>query len=411
MPLETQIIIIIVLLVLSAFFAGSEAALLSLSRFRVRYMVEKKRFGAIYIKKLKDNPETLLSTILIGNNVVNVAAAAMATSIAITILQNNAVGIATGVMTFLLLIFGEITPKTLATRNNEAFSLFAARIIWYMSIVLYPVIKLLDFFLKALNKLIGSKKTHILSEEELKTIVKTSEEEGSIKEIEKKMIEKIFDFDNTTVGDVMTDKKRMVLVNSELAIKDVLKLPMAKMYSRLPVYTKRRENIVGILNLKDTLKYLKSKKLDVKVGDIMREPFFVFKNKKIDSMLHMFQKRKEHMAIVADEKGFIVGLVTIENILEEIVGEIIDESDRINPNVFQIEKNQWVVKGITEIDELNKKTGIPIKAKDYDNLDSFILKSLKRAPQVGEEISHDNFKVVMEDVQGRKVLKARIVKE
>jgi len=146
MPLETQILLIIVLLILSAFFAASESALLSLSRFKVRFMVEKQRFGAVYVKKLKDHPERLLSTILIGNNLVNIAAAAIATSMAISIFENNAIGIATGVMTFLILVFGEITPKTLAIRNNEKFSLFSARIIWWLSIILYPIIKILDFF-------------------------------------------------------------------------------------------------------------------------------------------------------------------------------------------------------------------------------------------------------------------------
>lgn len=410
MPITTQIIIIIILLIFSAFFSASESALLSLSRFKVRYMVDKKRFGAIYVKELKDDPERLLTTILIGNNIANVAAAALGTSIAISIFQSEAIGIATGVMTFLILVFGEITPKTLATRNNESFSLFAAPIIWWLSIAINPIVKLLEYFLKALHKLIGTKKIPIITKEELKSIVKASEEEGSIKELEKKMIQRIFDFENTNVSDVMTRKKFMVCVSSDMHIKDVLQLPTAKMYSRFPVYEKNKENIMGILYLKDTLKYVKDGRLDATVKEIMRKPFFVFEHKKMDTILKLFQNRKEHMAIVIDDKARVVGLVTIENILEEVVGEIIDESDKINPSIMQVSKNEWIAKGTTEIEEVNAKTGLVIKKSDYVALDSFILAELGRTPKVNDVVNYQNFKIIMEDVQGKKVLNARIVK-
>lgn len=403
-------ILFFIMIVLSAFFAMSETALVSISKFKVRHWVEKKKFGSVYVKKLKDNPEVLLSTILVGNNLVNTAAAAIATSIAIEIFHENAIGIATGVATFFILIFGDITPKSIGANNNELLAPIVAPVIWNLNIALYPVIKIFDYFLKALNKLIGTKKIPIITKEELKSIVKASEEEGSIKEIEKKMIHRIFDFENTTVSDIMTRKKSIVSVSSDMPAKSVLELPTAKMYSRLPVYEKNKENIVGILYLKDMLKFVKDGKLDVTAKQIMRKPFFVFENKKIDKLLHLFQSRKEHMAIVIDEKGHVVGLVTIENILEEIVGEIIDESDKINPSISQISKNEWVVKGSTEIEEINLKTGISIKASDYVDLDSFILATLGRAPKLNEEISYRNFKLKMEDVQGKKVLSVRIIK-
>lgn len=407
---ETQIIIIILLIILSAFFSASESALLSLSRFKVHYMVEKKRLGADYIKKLKDDPERLLSTILIGNNIVTIAASVIATSVAINIFKNNAIGIVTGVMAFLILVFGEITPKTLATRHNESFSLFAAPIIWWSSIAINPVIKLLEYFLNAINKLIGAKEIPIITKDEIKSIVKASEEEGVIKEIEQKLFQRIFNFENITLSDVMTGKKYMVLVSAEMQIKDVLQIPMLKMYSRFPVYEKNRDNIIGILYLKDMLKFVKDSKFDVNIKQIMRKPFFVFASKKIDKMLHLFQKRKQHMAIVIDEKANVVGLVTIENILEEIVGEIIDETDKLNPAVMHISKHEWVVKGSAEIEELNSKTGISIKEADYVDLDSFILSTLGRAPNLEDKITHNNYRIQMEDIQGKKVLKARMVK-
>ena len=410
MIIQTQIFIILILIVISAFFSASESALLSLSRFKVHYLAEKKKFGAEYVKKLKDNPERLLSTILIGSNIVTVAVSAMGTSIAISVSKNNAVAIATGVMTFLVLVFGDIIPKSIATRNNEAFSLFAAPIVWGLSIAINPIVIILDYFLKAINKLIGIKKLPIITKEEIKIIVKASEEEGIIKEIEKKMMQRIFDFENTTVSDVMTPKKSMILVSSEMQIKDVLGLPTVKMYSRFPVYEKSKENIVGIVYLKDLLRFIKDGKFDVNVKQIMRKPFFVFANKKIDKMLHLFQNRKQHMAIVIDEKARIVGLISIENILEEIVGEIIDETDKLNPSITQFSKNEWLVKGSTEIEDLNLKIGISIKEADYVNLDSFILTILGRAPHPGEEMNYRDFKIIMEDVQGKKVIQARIVK-
>ena len=410
MQLQTQIILIIILIIMTAFFSAVESALLSLSRFRVRYMVEKKRFGAAYVKKLKDDPERFLSTILIGNSIVTVAASALGTSIALTIFHENAIAIATGIMTFLVLVFGEITPKSLATRNNEIVSLFTARIIWWLSIALYPIIRLLDRFLKMMNRLVGTKGLSIITKEELKSIVKMGEEEGSIKDLEKKMIHRIFDFENTTASDVMTPRKNIVSVSSDIMIKDVLQLPNAKMYSRFPVYEKSKDNIVGILYLKDILRFVKEGKFDTGVRQIMRKPFFVFENKKMDSMLRLFQDKKQHMAIVIDQKAQIVGVVTIENILEEIVGEIIDESDRIDPGLGEISKNEWISKGSTEIGEINAKTGMQLKESDYDNLDSFVFSTLGRQPKQGDEILYKNYKIIMEDVQGKKVLRAKIVR-
>ena len=410
MTLHIESIVFGVMIVLSAFFAMSETALLSISKYKVRHWVEKKKYGSSYVKKLKDNPEILLSTVLIGNNLVNTAAAAIATSIALQIFQHNAIGIATGVATFLILIFGDMTPKSIGANNNEILAPMVAPVIWNISIAIYPITKALEYFLNGINKLVGTKKISIITEEELKSIVKASEEEGSIKEIEKKMIQRIFDFDNTPVSDVMTRKKSIVYVSSDMQIKDVLQLPTAKMYSRFPVYDKSRENIVGILYLKDMLKFVKDGKYDIAVKQIMRKPFFVFENKKMDTMLRLFQNRKQHMAIVIDEKAHVVGLVTIENILEEIVGEIIDESDKLNPSITQFSKNEWIVKGSSEIEEVNAKTGISIKKADYIDLDGFILATLGKAPKVGDVIEHQGCKIIMEDVQGKKVLSARIVK-
>lgn len=408
--IEYQVILIALLLLLSAFFAAAEACLLSLSKYKVNYMLEKKKLGAIYVKKLKDNPEKLLSTVLIGNNIVNVAASAIATSISITLFKSNAIGIATGIMSFLILIFGDITPKSLAVRNNESFSLFLSPIIWWISIALYPLVKLIDMFLRAIHKLFGTKKIPIITREEIKSIVKASEEQGGLKDTEKKLVQRIFDFENTTVRDVMTRKKNIFSVSADMKIKDVPLFPSQKMFSRLPVYSKEKDNFVGILYLKDILKYIKDGNTDVEVKQVMRKPFFVFETKKMDTMLRLFQSRRQHMAVVIDDKGRVVGIVTIENILEEMVGEIIDESDRLDPGIVQVTRNEWIAKGSSEISDLNGKTGLSIKESDYVDLDNFIIATLGRAPKIGEDIIFNNFRLLMEDVQGKKVLRARITR-
>ncbi|MEK6984503.1 MAG: hemolysin family protein [Nanoarchaeota archaeon] len=411
MTLHTESILLIILIVLSAFFAMAETALISVSKFKARHWVEKKRFGSTYVKKLKDNPEILLSTVLLGNNIANTAAAAITTSIALQLFENNAIGIATGAAAFIILIFGDVTPKSIGANNSEVLAPIVAPVIWNMYIAIYPLIKMLDYFLKAINKLVGPKKISMITKEEIKSILKASRDEGSLKEIEKKLIERVFDFDNTTVSDIMTIKRYVVSVSADMKITDVLRLPSAKMYSRFPVYDKHKDNVVGIVYLKDMLKFVRESKHEVPIREIMQKPFFVFQHKKIDSLLRLFQSRKQHMAIVIDEKAHVAGVVTIENILEEIVGEIIDESDRIDPAIVQISKNQWIVKGSAETEEINQKTGLSIRQSDYYNLDSFIFGTLGRASKPNEELNYQNFKIIMEDVQGKKVLRARIVKD
>lgn len=410
MALHTQILILAVLIIVSALTAMAEASLLSVSKYKVRLWIEKKKYGAIYVKRLKDDPVMLLSTVLITNNIVNTAAAVITTSITINYFQSNALGIATGIAAFLILVFGDIIPKSIGANNNEAISPIIAPVVWHFGIFIYPLIKLLDYLVRGISFIIGAKKSPSFTKEELKSIVRYSEEEGSIKQLEKRLIQRIFDFGNTTIGDVMTRKKHMVVVSADTPIQDVLKLSTIKLYSRFPVYEKSRENIVGTLYLKDALHYAKEGKLDTSVRHAMKKPFFVFESKKLDSMLKLFQSRKEHMAIVISNKAQVIGLVTIENILEEIVGEIIDESDKLKPSVVQMSKNEWSVIGTAEIEELNNKIGMEIRESDYDSLDSFIISTLGRTPKEGEEITCQNCKIILEEVQGKKVLRARIVK-
>lgn len=412
MALQDQIIILIILLALSAFFSGSETALVSLSRLKVRHLAEKGGRIAKILKKLKDDPQRMLTTILIGNNLVNVGAAAMATSAAIEIFESHAVGISTGVMTFLILVFGEITPKSLATQFNEPYAKFVALPIWYLSIVLYPLIKIFNWFFIFLVKIFGGTiKKPAVTEDYLKSIVAISEEEGSIKEIEKEMIHKIFEFDDINASEIMTPRTDMVLMRSKLKIKDALKIILKKPYSRIPVYEKTRDNIVGIVYLKDIMKYMETKKMNLRLSKIMKKPYFVPEAKKIDTLLKQFQKKKEHLAVVVNEHGIITGLVTIEDILEEIVGEIIDETEKRDPNIKRLKPGEWMVKGKTDVEEINEKLKMNIKEDEgYYTLGGFILNKTGKIPREHEKINYGKFTMIIEEVEEHRILRVKVVK-
>ncbi len=412
MPLKEQIIILAVLLGLSAFFSGSETALVSLSRLRVRHMAEKGGKVARILLKLKDDPQRMLTTILIGNNLVNIASAAIATSIAIGLFGNNGIGIATGIMTLLILIFGEVTPKSFATQFNEAYSKFSAIPIWYLSIILLPFISIFNWFYKVLIKIFGGEpKKSTLSEDYLKSIVNISEEEGAIKEIEKEMVNKIFEFDDINASEIMTPRTDMFMLDSDMKISKAIKEVLKKPHTRIPVYEDTPDNIVGIIYIRDVMQAMKDKKTEQKLKKIMKKPLFVPETKKIDTLLRQFQKKKEHMAIIVDEHGIITGIVTMEDILEEIVGEIMDETDKRDSNIRKISSKEWIVKGKADIEEVNEKIKINIPDKEeYDTLGGFILTKTGKIPAKNEKIQQGKFILIIEDVEEHRIIRVRIVK-
>jgi len=412
MGLSEQFVYLIILLVLSGFFSGSEVALISLSRFKVRQFFEKNKKGAVALKKLKDDPQRMLATILIGNNLVNVAASAMATSIAIGFSQNYGVGIATGIMTFLILVFGEITPKSIAQQHNEGIALFVAKPIWLLSVALDPILRIFDLYLKNFTKMFGSKKkTPLYSEEEFKSMLRYGQEEGTIKEREKDMIHNVFEFDNINTSEIMTPKTDMIIISKKNSIKQLVDFYLKKPLSRIPVFDKTREKIVGIVYTKDALKYLKSKKADVSIEKIMRKAYFVPSSKKIDNLLRQFQKRKEHMAIVVNEHGSIIGLVTLEDVVEEIVGEIMDETDKVDPNIKRTSSKAWLVKGKADIEEVNEKLKMGIDDEGFDTLSGFIMHYTGKIPKEDDEIIYEKFTLTIEELEGNRISKVKIVRK
>lgn len=397
-----QIVVLIVLLFLSGFFSSAETALFSISKAKAIHLAKEKGVVNVLIKKMKDDPHRLLSTILIGNNLVNVAASAMATAITIGMVPSNAkiaVGAATGVMTFLILIFGEIFPKSVATRNNILIARIVILPIYWLSILFYPLIVFLNFIPLLTGKI---KRKPKVTEEELMTIVEVVEEEGEIKEEEKELIHKIFEFDDTNASEIMTPRADMfgIDVEEEFNLEEVIQSG----FTRFPVIEGDFDHVIGILNIKDLFLHQATSSDLIDVRKIMIEPFFVPENKKLDNLLQEFKKRKQHMAIVVDEHGGVSGLITLEDALEEIVGEIIDETDKFEPHIVKLKPNEWRVLGKSEIDEVNETIEMDIPdTREYDTFSGYVLDQIGRIPQEKEEIQLGDFIVTVLEMDGNRI--------
>lgn len=399
--MPNQVFILLILLVLSGFFSSAETALFSISKTRARHIAKQEGKSYSLILRMKNDPHRLLSTILIGNNVVNVGAAALATSIVIGILPNYAVGIATGIMTLLILIFGEVLPKSIATRNNIMVARIAIFPIYWMSLLFHPVIVFLNFIPKITGKI---KKTPSATEEELLTFVEVVEEEGEIKEEEKELIHNIFEFDDTNASEIMTPRTDMFVVKADekLQLEEIVKSG----YTRIPVIEEDIDHIIGTIHIKDIFLHQATSSEEIDVRKIMRTPYFVPENKKLDTLLHRFKKGKHHMAIVVDEHGGVAGLITLEDALEEIVGEISDETDKDEPHIIKLRSREWIVLGKSDIDEINDEIGMDIaESSEYDTFSGYFLEKIGRIPDEKEELETGEFVVMVEEMEGNRIKK------
>jgi CBS domain containing-hemolysin-like protein len=395
-----ELTVLLVLLFFSGFFSSAETALFSISRTRAIHLAKESGRTYQLIRQMKADPHRLLSTILIGNNVVNVGASALATSLTIQMVSSNAVGVTTGIMTLLILVFGEVFPKSIATRNNLMVARIVIIPIYWMSIVFYPVILFLNFIPRLTGKI---KKTPSLTEEELMTYVEVVEEEGEIKEEEKEFIHNIFEFDDTNASEIMTPRGDMFAVDID-ETPDFGKIGKSG-FTRLPVYLDTIDNIVGIINIKDIFIHQSTADDEPDIKKLMNRPYFIPENKKLDQLLHQFKKRKHHIAIVVDEHGGVSGLITMEDVLEEIVGEISDESDKVEPHITRIKENEWTVLGKSEIDEVNETIPMNIpESMGYDTFSGYILDQIGRIPTEKEKFSVGDFKVTVKAMDGNRII-------
>jgi len=322
-----KIVVLFVLLLLSGFFSGSETALIRLGRIKARSLLKRGVKGADTVEKLVNEPEALLTTVLIGNNIVNIAASALATSLAIDFFGDLGVGIAIGVMTFLILTFGEIIPKTIAVRRTEQFSITVSKPLEILIFVLRPVIKILSVIINAFGKMVGLKipQGKLLSEDEVKALLDIGEEEGAIEEDEKEMMNGVLKLDYITAKNVMIPKEEIVCLEANQRVDTAIELIKRSGYSRIPVFEETKDNIVGILYAKDLL--INTNGSTISLKELMKPAYFVPETARVDDLLKEFRKGKFHIAIVVDEEGRTKGLVSLEDLLEEIVGSIYDEYD------------------------------------------------------------------------------------
>jgi len=402
----------IILIILSSFFSGSETAFMSANRIKIKDLINKGDHKAAKVDKLLEDETKLLTTILIGNNLVNIAASAIATSIAINIFGSKGVGIATGIVTFLILIFGEITPKSLGNHKPIKYSKFVAPYLLLLEKILSPIIWLFTRLVKTMvgdDNLISSA---FLSEEEIRRFVNVSEREGVIKEIEGEMIESVFEFDDILVKEIMVPRIDMVCININASIEELVKLAVDKGHSRIPVYQNSIDDIAGLIYIKDLLKLIINPPENKKLKDFMKPIYFIPEAKLINRLLNDMKQRKEHMAIVLDEYGGTAGLITIEDLLEEIVGDIQDEFDLEPKKIEFINDNELLVDARVDIDDLNELLpDLNIEEDEYETISGFVLHYLGYLPVEGEEINLTGLNIRVEEVSEHRIEKIRLISD
>ena len=400
-----QIIIIIILLLLSAFFSSAETAFTMINKIKIRSLIEEGNKRAITVGKVIDNSGKMLSAILIGNNIVNISASSLMTTLTIHLWGSYATGIATGIMTVLVLIFGEITPKTTATIHAEKFALFYAPIIYFIMNVLTPVIfvvdKLSGVILKALHVDPNSGHNKI-TEEELRTFVQVSHEDGVIESNEKKIINNLFDFGDTEAKDVMIPRIDMTLADVNTSYDDIIELFRETKYTRIPIYEGNADNVIGILNIKDLILTPHDDKFNIR--SVMRKPFFTYEHKNTSELFNVMQRSSHSISIVLDEYGSTAGMITTEDLLEEIVGEIRDEYDTDETDPFiKVGPLSYLVDGSYKIDDLNDSLNLKFTSEDNDSIGGFIIEKLDRFPEIGEQFDIDNIHFKIERASSNRI--------
>lgn len=403
-----HIFLLVVLLICSAFFSACEAAFFSLTSLQLSELKEKKGRWGLKVNSLLEKPRELLITIYIGNELVNIAVAVITTSIFITLLGNVGVGIAIGVGTFLLLVFGEIIPKSLSMKFPQTYALSAAYPLRLFFSLVQPIQKFLTSLAEKLISMVGIKlrknKKTAITDDEFRTMVQMSEGEGVIDSEESGLIHNVIEFGETTVGEIMTPKIDMFTLSINNKLEDILPRIVENFYARVPVYDKEEENIAGILFTKDLnrLKHLPPEKFSLK--SILRPFLSVPQSKKIKELLQEFKKSKRHMAIALDEYGSISGLVTLEDILEELVGEIDSEMRLEEKPLVQLNENKFRLLATYPITEFNEYFKAQLPEEDYETVGGLVFGLFGRIPRSGESTAHDNFKFRIEKMKGARIL-------
>ena len=412
MQLEYEIAALIAMIGLSGYFSGLEVALVSIRLSKIEQMVKDKVRGAVSLHKLKSNPSRMMSSVNLGNNLASIAATALATDLSLKLFGDDGLAIAIGIMTFLILIFGEITPKTYCNANAAKVAVKNSRILLIFSYALFPIVWIFEIITKGMIKLTGSSDMPPgLTEDEIKEIVKQGYKDKAIEKQESELVHGALNFDDIVIRSVMTPRTKMFKLNSKMMLFEALPKINESGFSRIPVFAENTDQIVGIIHVRDVLKKLEGDEKIISLEQIMREPVFVSQEKRVSDLLKEMQGRRTHMAIVLDEFGGVEGCVTLEDLLEEIVGEIQDETDTEKPSFQRDGQNAIVTDGDIEIDTINDifKSNIP-PGDDYSTLNGLLHEKLHDMPKEDDKIEIGSLRIIIEKVLKNKPEKIRIEK-
>jgi len=405
-PSVIQLICLVILLILSAFFSSAETALTTVNKVRVRTMADDGDKKAVKVLKLIDDPTRMLSAILIGNNLVNIAMTAIATVFATHLLGSAGAGVATGVLTLLVLIFGEISPKNTAAIHSEKFAFAYAGIIYAWMVLVTPISFVVNVIARGMMRLFGvdpNQKPESFTEDEIRSIVEESHEDGEIESEEKKMINNVFDLDDHFANDVMVPRADIVFLPVDATYQETLDIYRENLFTRMPVFEEEHDNVIGLINMRDLLLYEDKEHFDV--HHILRDAVFTHELKKTSELMREMRENSISLEIVLDEYGSVVGLVTLEDLLEEIVGEIRDEYDEEEMNqIRQISELEYIVEGSMKLEDLQDQIGLEIESEDYDSIGGVIIGLLDHLPEAGESVETDNhIRLIVETVEKNRI--------
>lgn len=400
------LILLLVLLILSGFFSGAEIAVFSLGRAKARALLEEGRPGARALVEIKEKPEHILITILIGNNVANIGAASVATYTATLAFGSAGVGLATGIMTLLVLFFGEITPKSFAARNAASLSLVAAPILRTMGQLLWPLVAPLEAIVRAL--LPPASSVPRVTEQEIRIMTRMGHRAGEIEKHERELIERAFALDARRAWEVMTPRKNIFAWEDSLTLAEIAQDLQRVPYSRIPVYGESADDITGLLYLRDVYQALLAGRRDLPLKKLAREPFFVPASVSLIRLLEDFQSRRIHLGLVVDEHGGIDGLITLEDILEELVGEIVDETDIPEEPIVRINRNEVLVDGAADLREINHFFNTSFPLLEHRSLNGYLLEEMGRVPEAGETIEREGVRIEVLRASDTQVIRARL---
>ena len=406
-----MIILFVILIAMSALFSTSETAFMSVNRIRVRTMAEDGNKTAKIVDSLLEDKDRLLSSILVGNNLVNIAASSLTTSFVISLFGNEGTGvaIATGFVTFMILIFGEITPKSLATKNAESISFGVCRFIKFICILFVPVVKILNFISSFFIHILGGNKETgpTMTEEDLKTIVTVSHEEGVLEDEEKEMIHNVFEFGDTEIKEIMTPRIHVVSVQDDITYSELMKTFRECQFSRIPVHAESYDEIIGVLHIKDLmLSGVNKENFDIK--DYMRESFVVYEFNHISDVFESMRKEHISLAVVLDEYGVMSGLVTLEDIVEENVGEIDDEYDEVETSIIELEDGTYLIDGSINIDEVNETCQTSFESEDFESIGGLVLGQCSGSPELNQVLKIDDALLTIKQIDKNRIVQLQL---